>query len=505
MHDQTTDVLLSLEHIGKRYGSLIALHDVHFDLRRGEVHAVAGEHGAGKSTLARIIGGIITRDSGKVYCRDREVNFTSPNDALRAGIALMHRESSLLPRLSVMENVFLGRMNARLGLVLWKTMSEKALKVLDRAGLGKDPHRLVRDLHPAECRVVEIARALSRNAELIVMDEPASSLSRAESRRLFRLIGEIKMDGISVVYASRNGDQALEIADRITVLRDGRTIGTMTKKEAPARRITALMGGREPVRIAFSRQRRTGEAVLRVNGISGEHFTNVSFDVRRGEIVSLSGLGEAGRSEMTQALAGAARVAAGRISCDGEESGAHPPAGATTHDQTVTPEPGDAPPLIRELPMGLTMAPARPSKKSIKGLITDARIGGTIRKLTSLLDAPTAASAHPSSHLTGGRRQRAVAAGRPADGPRILILNEPTHNMDSGAKGEIYNLMRDLTALGLSIILISSQPAEIMRLSDRVVVLHRGEVTGILDRGELTADYITTHAAQAVNERVEAN
>ncbi|MEJ2664258.1 MAG: sugar ABC transporter ATP-binding protein, partial [Spirochaetia bacterium] len=314
MNTGANDLILTVKNIHKHYGSLVAVDDVHLDLRYREVHAVVGENGAGKSTLMSILGGIVKRDEGEIVYKGKHVAFDSPMEAIKAGIAVIHQELSMLPNLNIIENLFMGHMDSRFGFVLWKTLEKKALALLDQVGLAVDPYTQVSELSISDRQLVEIAKALGLNADLIIMDEPNSSLTKSETEQLFRVIRDLKQRGVSILYVSHKIDEVLTISDRISVLRDGHYIGTLDREQATVAKVIKMMVGRELDGGDIYGNHEKGEIILDVRGISGERFEDISFDVRKGEIVGLSGLVGAGRTEVANAIFGLTPISAGSIS-----------------------------------------------------------------------------------------------------------------------------------------------------------------------------------------------
>lgn len=494
MSINTNDYILKIENISKHYGGLVALNNVQLDLRYGEVHAVVGENGAGKSTLMNILGGIIIRDSGIIFYKGTKVNFESPLAAIKSGIAIIHQELSMLPSLNVIENIFMGNMDSKSGIVLWNTLKQKALKLLKQVGLNINPYQLVSALSISDCQLIEIAKALSQNASLIIMDEPNSSLTETESKQLFKVVNDLKKSGVSVLYVSHKIEEVLTISDRITVLRDGEYIGTIDKKDASVDRVINMMVGRDLNRNAVSRKHEIGEIVLDVQGISGEKFNNISFDVRRGEILGLSGLVGAGRSEVAQAIFGLNPITSGTIVLNQKVVRFRSPIEAIKNGIAMLPEDRKNLSLFMGLPIELNIVITELPRISNRGIISKRKIKKIVKKFIDMLKIKMVSAEYPVSSLSGGNQQKVVLSRWLATNPKLLILDEPTHGIDVGAKAEIYRLMHDLTAEGISIILISSELPEIILMSDRVVVLYEGSVTGMLHRDELSEDKIMAYS-----------
>jgi len=498
MNVDTNNLILKIENISKHFGGLVAVNNVHLDLRYREVHAVVGENGAGKSTLMNILAGIVKRDSGKIFYKGKQVEFESPIDAMKSGIATIHQELSMLPSLNVIENIFMGHMDSKFGCVLWNTLKKKALKVLNQVGLHISPYQLVSDLSISDRQLVEIAKALAQNASLIIMDEPNSSLTEAETEQLFKVINNLKQSGVSILYVSHKIDEVLNISDRITVLRDGQYIGTIEKKEATADKVIKMMVGRELNRNATYRKHEIGEIVLDVQGITCAHFKDVSFSVRKGEIVGLSGLVGARRSEVANAIFGLNPITAGKIIWQKKTVEFKSPIEAIKNGIAMVPEDRKELSLFMQLPIELNLSIAELPRISDNGIINNAKVKNVIRKFVDMLNIKMVSEDYPVSSLSGGNQQKIVLSRWLATNPMLLILDEPTHGIDVGTKAEIYKLMHKLTAEGISIILISSELPEIILMADRVVVLYEGRVTAILNRDEISEDKIMAYATNGI-------
>jgi ribose transport system ATP-binding protein len=498
MSKGSNDLILTIKNISKSYGSLVAVDDVHLDLHHREVHAVVGENGAGKSTLMNILGGIIKRDAGEIIYKGEHVEFASPMDSIKAGVAVIHQELSMLPDLNVIENLFMGHMESRFGFVLWKTLEKKATELLAKVGLSIDPYTQVSELSISDRQLVEIAKALGLNASLIIMDEPNSSLTKSETAQLFRVIHDLKKGGVSILYVSHKIDEVLAISDRISVLRDGHYIGTLKRKEATVEKVIRMMVGRELDSGNLYDNRPKGEIVLDVRGISGAQFKDISFDVRKGEIVGLSGLVGAGRTEVANAIFGLTPVSEGQIFWYQKRVQFKSPIEAIKNGIAMVPEDRKELSLFSQLSIGLNMSITQLSRKSNSSIINPAKVKALINRFKDLLKIKMVSEDYPVSSLSGGNQQKVVLSRWLATDPKLLILDEPTHGIDVGTKAEIYKLMHKLTAEGISIILISSELPEIILMSDRVVVLHEGRITGILNRDELTEDIIMTYATNGV-------
>jgi ABC-type sugar transport system ATPase subunit len=480
----------------KSYGGLKALDNVGFDIRRGEVHAVVGENGAGKSTLMKVLGGIVKRDAGEISFNGQPAEFSSPRESMAAGISIIHQELSVLPTLDVTENVFMGRMPSRWGHIRRKLLEQKTRTALAEVGLDINPRSIMSTLSISHRQLIEIAKALSIDASLIIMDEPNSSLSETETQRLFEVIRSLKTRGVSVVYVSHKIEEVLTISDRITVLRDGRNVGTVATAEATIEGIIKMMVGRELKR-EYVPSESAGPIILSVRGLSGQGFNDVSFDLRKGEVLCFSGLVGAGRSEALRAVFGADRREAGEVTFGGRPAYFASPSEAIRAGLAMVPEDRKRSSLFMGLPillnMGIALLPRLRRGMSIDRARLNQTAQSFIRSLSIKLRSPLDAV----RNLSGGNQQKTVLARWLATEPKVLILDEPTHGIDVGAKSEIYELIRRLARTGIAIILISSELPEVMAMADRVVVMCEGRVTAILERKEIDEHRIMSYAMAA--------
>jgi ABC-type sugar transport system ATPase subunit len=493
MQPNQSELMLRVQDLAKSYGGLKALGGVSLDVRPGEVHAVVGENGAGKSTLMKILGGIIARDAGRTELDGREVVFSSPREAISAGVAVIHQELSVLPTMNVVENLFMGRMPTRRGRILWKELEEQSRAALAEVGLSIDPHVLMNDLSLSQRQLVEIAKALSIKARLIIMDEPNSSLSPTESERLFSVIVSLKSRGVAVIYVSHKIDEVLRIADRITVLRDGTLVDTVECRAATAGSVIKMMVGRDLMR-EYVAHGDAGDVILDVKGLSGSGFHDVTFDLRKGEVLCFAGLVGAGRSEVWRAIFGAQRTLAGVVTLEGRTVSFTAPHQAIAAGLAMVPEDRKRLSLFMDHPVWFNVALAGLHGMK-RGLGIDrARIRETVKSYISSLAIKVRSADEPVRNLSGGNQQKTVLARWLALSPKVLILDEPTHGIDVGAKSEVYELIRTLARSGIAVALISSELPEVIAMADRVVVMHEGRVTGILRRSDIDEHRIMTYA-----------
>ena len=482
---QKSGQILKVEGVSKRFGGVQALNDVNFDLEYGEVHALVGENGAGKSTLMNVLGGIVQKDSGRVMFKGQEVNFKSPVESIHAGIAVIHQELAMLPHLNVVENVFTGRMPSNGGVIRWRKAEEETRAALEMVGLNIPTDILVNQLSISQRQLVEIAKALSMNASLIIMDEPNSSLSESETERLFAVIETLKVRSVAVIYVSHKIEEVLHIADRISILRDGEYRGTIQKADASVEKVIQMMVGRElrqeTRRLQQEAGKKDGKLRLEVRGLSGSRFQDVSFDISQGEIIGFAGLVGAGRSEVARAIFGADPITAGEIRLDGELVRFSSPGQAIAKGLAMVPEDRKLLSLFMDMPILFNMSVAELPRMTHLGAINHRNVRNTADRFVEQLHIKLASVDNPVRSLSGGNQQKTTLARWLATQPKLLIMDEPTHGVDVGAKAEIYELMRNLADQGISIMLISSELPEILALADRIVVMHEGRVTGILD------------------------
>jgi ABC-type sugar transport system ATPase subunit len=492
---QAGSEILRVEGVSKRFGGVQALEKVNIDVRRGEVHALVGENGAGKSTLIKVLGGIIERNEGRVVFDGEEVNFQRPIEAMHAGIAIIHQELSMMPSLTVIENMFMGRMPQRLGVISWRKLEARSREAMALIDLHVDPYAAVRDLTISQRQMIEIARAVSVNAKLIIMDEPNSSLTSTESERLFEVIQALQARDIAIIYVSHKIDEVLRISDRISVLRDGHYVGTLDPSEASEQRIINMMVGRDLHRSQATVPEQLGEVLLDVRNLSGPRFRDVSFQVHKGEIVAFAGLVGAGRSEVARAIFGADLFTSGEVTFDGHSGRIPSPQAAIRAGIAMVPEDRKVLSLFMNMSIERNMTMAELPYMS-KGVTSDAAERRLAREMVDSLDIRLNRLTDPVSSLSGGNQQKTVLGRWLATRPKLMILDEPTHGVDVGAKAEIYTLIRSLAAEGMGVILISSELPEVLALAHRIVVMHEGRVTGILPRSEASEEILMAYATR---------
>ena len=482
-------VVLVADRVSKAFPGVLALDDVSFEVRAGEVNALVGENGAGKSTLIKLMAGFYAPDRGEIRVGGLALR-ADPAAAHEAGIATIHQEHHLIPSMTVAENLVLGRWPTRFGILSRPPMMRQAEAVLNQVAPNLSPRKLARQLSPAEGQLVEIARALAENSQVLVMDEPTTSLSGREVEALFEIVGRLKTRGLGVVFVSHWLEEVFAISDRITVLRDGRLVGSKPASELNHDAVIRMMVGRD-VHQVTTQSVAPGPVVLKVEGLTRSGvIDNVSFEVRAGEIVTLAGLVGAGRSEVVNAIFGADAFDAGSVSINGLALKPGDPAAAMEAGVGYIPEDRRQQALVGKLSVRSNATLAALEAVSPGGLIRrdleDRIMDRAVRTLSVRMASPDV----PIATLSGGNQQKVVIARWLARDSRLLILDEPTKGVDVGAKAEISAIIVRLAAEGRAILLVSSELPEVLALSDRVLVMRSGRITGELDRASLSAERI---------------
>ncbi len=489
--------ILRLQRIGKRFPGVVALDGVDLDLRAGEVHAVCGENGAGKSTLMKIISGQYTADDGVISYRGEAVRFTSTSEAQAAGIAIIHQELNLVPHLSVAENIFLAREPKRGPFIDYRKLNTNARSYLQRIGLAVEPTTLVSTLSIAQQQMVEIAKALSLNARVLIMDEPTSSLTESETVQLFRIIKELRADGVAILYISHRLDEMAEIVDRVTVLRDGRHIDTSDFAATNVNEIVARMVGRSLDDVFPARQSvPTDEVLLRVNGASRAGvFGPVSFELRKGEILGFAGLMGAGRTEVARAIFGAERLDSGSIMLGDTPVTIRSPREAIRQGIAYLSEDRKKDGLALSMPVAVNLTLANVRAISSHGFLRFSEETAVAQRYVRELNIRTPTVAQTVRNLSGGNQQKIVIGKWLYRGSRILFFDEPTRGIDVGAKYAIYGLMDQLAADGVGVVLISSELPELLGMTDRIAVFHEGRITAVLETRNTNQEEILHYAS----------
>ncbi len=489
--------IFKLTGVQKRFGGVVAVDSVDFELLDGEVHALVGENGAGKSTLMKIVNGLYAPDGGSFEVGGETAAFHSPRDAEASGIAMIPQELDLFPELTVAENLYVGRRRPRTwwGGVDWGTMRRAARERFDSLGVDLDVGTLVKRLSVANQQIVAIARALLNEARAVIMDEPTASLAGREVERLFNIIRDLKASGVGVVYISHRLEEIFAISDRITVMRDGEHVATRPAQEMDTQELVRLMVGR-PLNELFSRtEGEAGEVALELRGLGrrGE-FEDVSIEVRRGEIVGLAGLVGAGRTELAQSIFGISPPETGEVLVDGKPLKATSPQATMERGIFYVPEERQSQGLILPFPIKHNMSLGILDRLSRLGFVSFKKEGEEAERLAGSLSVRGAGVSDPVSRLSGGNQQKVVLGKALAREPSILLLDEPTRGVDVGAKSEIYALIDGLARDGKAVLLVSSELEEVLSMSDRIFVMREGKITGELAGREATQESVMAAA-----------
>jgi inositol transport system ATP-binding protein len=498
-----SEPLLSMTGIGKRFPGVQALADVHLEVLPGEIHALLGENGAGKSTLLKILSGAQQPDVGTIDFAGRRVTMATPHDAQKLGIVTIYQEFTLAPNMTIAENVFIGREPGNRIFVDWRKMAAETRAITSRLGLDLKPMSIVRTLNVAEQQMVEIARALSMKSRLIVMDEPTSALSSSEVEKLFRIIRDLKAQGLSIIFVTHRLEEVMQLCDRYTVLRDGRFVGSGRIAETTIDGIIRLMVGRQVNALFETRGDATpGEVALRVEGLTRrgnaqDHnasvLADVGFEVRRGEILGIAGLVGAGRTEMARAVFGADPFDSGRVLIDGAPVNIRSPQDAIRHGIGLVPEDRKQQALFLSLAVRTNLSMAAHDRIKRWGVFIDeAAESALIEEFRKALNIRMASPEQLVANLSGGNQQKVVLARWLALRPRVLIVDEPTRGIDVGAKVEVHNLLFEMARSGIAIISISSELPEVLAISDRIVTMREGRVTGEMMRAEASEEALMT-------------
>lgn len=493
--------LLEVRHVSKRYPGVLALDRVDLSLERGEVLAVVGENGAGKSTLMKILAGVQTPDSGALLVEGDQVVIDSVSAALRHRIALIHQELNLADNLDVGANIFLGREPRRLGLIDDREVRQRAAQALRQVGLEIAPSKPLRELGIGHQQMVEIAKALTVDARVLIMDEPTSSLSAHETEQLFSVVRDLKSRNVSIIYISHRLGEVETLADRVLVLRDGCNAGELLREEISHERLVRLMVGRDISQFYARRPHPVGEVVLRVEGLATAAWPHetVDFELHRGEIVGLAGLVGAGRSELLTTLFGVEPPLQGRMQMEGQTLRPSSPQRAIEAGLALVPEDRKQQGLIIDMAIraNVSLASLRNHRWGIRNAATERRESA---RMMQDLRIKTDHDQRIARFLSGGNQQKVVIAKWLTLRPRVLLLDEPTRGVDIGAKQEIYRLMEELAEQGVAILFASSEMEEVIGMSDRVLVMHEGRLAGSLQRGELSEEAVMRLATGAHSE-----
>jgi rhamnose transport system ATP-binding protein len=487
--------ILSLGHASKAFGAIRAVEDVSIDLHAGEVHALVGENGAGKSTLVKILGGVHLPDSGSLRIDGHDVVLHGPAAARDAGVAIIYQEPIMFPDLTVAENIFIGRQPLRVARRIdVDTMHSQVTEIFDRLGVPLDPGRIARGLSIAEQQIVEIAKALSLEAKVIVMDEPTAALSATEVERLFRVVDTLRAAGAAVLFISHRLEEVFSLCQRVTVLRDGRLVLSSVVSGLTADDLVRAMVGRDlPERVMV--EQNVGDTVLRVDRLTREGvFVDVSLEVRAGEIVALAGLVGAGRSEVACAIFGIDRYDAGRVAVNDKPLRRGSPTTAMAAGIGLVPEDRRQQGLVMEMSIARNITLASLSRLRRAGFLRGVTERRFARDWAARLQVKYGRLTNPMTSLSGGNQQKVVLAKWLGRRPLVLIVDEPTRGIDIGTKAEVHRLLEELAAEGVAILVISSELPEVLRLADRILVMREGRLVAEFAHADASEEKIVAAA-----------
>ncbi len=495
--------LLSLNGATKSFGAVVALSNGSIEILPGEIHALVGENGAGKSTLVKILAGVHQPDAGSFVVDGSDVVFKSPAESKAAGISVIYQEPTLFPDLSVAENIYIGRQpRGRLGLIDRSAMRRQTRELFAALGVPIDPDRIADGLSIADQQIIEIAKAISLDASVLVMDEPTAALSGAEVERLFAVARGLKEKGAGILFISHRFDEVFELCDRVTVMRDGAFIATHSTNDITVDALVREMVGRDIATLFPKEDAEIGAAVLSVDSLSRAGvFGDISFEVRAGEIVALSGLVGAGRTEVARAIFGIDRYDSGSVTVSGKKLKAHSPEAAIKAGIGFVPEDRRKQGLVMELSVARNATLTLRKALARFGLIDAARERSAAEEWTGRLQVKTESQEMSVATLSGGNQQKVVIAKWLATHPKLLIVDEPTRGIDIGTKSEVHRLISQLAGEGIAVLMISSELPEVLGMADTVLVMHEGRISARLTRDEATAEAVM-HAASASAESV---
>lgn len=484
-----SDYVLELKGITKAFPGVKALDRVHFQLKKGEIHALMGENGAGKSTFIKIITGVHFPDEGEIILNGVRTQINSPKDAQRLGIAAIYQHVTCFPDLSVTENIFMGheKVSKRTKRIRWNEMHEEAKQLLQELGSNLDPRTKMGALSVAQQQIVEIAKALSMRARIIIMDEPTAALTARESEELYRIAEKLRDDGASIIFISHRFEDMYRLASKVTVFRDSRYIGSWGVKEISNEALIVAMVGRQITQMFPQRSAEPGEEVLRVEGLGKTgYFADVSFSLRRGEILGLTGLVGAGRTEVCQALFGITTPDQGRVFLRGEEIVVRHPWQAMEAGIGYLPEDRQKQGLVLDWGIGRNITLSALDQLSRRGWVDEKKEAKLAKTLAEKVQVKAQSIFDLASTLSGGNQQKVVVAKLLTAHLDVLILDEPTKGVDVGAKSAIYDMISELAAQGYGIIMVSSEMPEVIGMSDRIIVMREGRVTATLEAANVT-------------------
>ncbi|HMD89825.1 MAG TPA: sugar ABC transporter ATP-binding protein [Anaerolineaceae bacterium] len=491
---------LRMINISKSFSGVHALRGVQLELCAGEVHALLGENGAGKSTLVKVITGVHQPDTGELYLNGQLLHLSDPRHATAVGISAIYQELSIFPDLDIAENIFVGRRPmTRAGFVDWRSMYRESEKLLDSLGVNMDLKRKARYLSIAQQQMIEVARALSLHARILIMDEPTSALTLNEVADLFQIVRRLRADGTAVLFISHRLEELFEIADRVTVLRDGAYVDTRSMAGVTQEELIRMMVGRTVTELFPKKEVEIGDVVLRVQNLSKKGtFQNVSFELHKGEILGMAGLVGAGRTEVSQAIFGVEPADEGTVEIEGQPLRITSPRQAMEMGIAYVPEDRQHHGLVAPMDITDNVTLPRLSSFSKRGWLNKKEAQQAAFDAANQMEVKATNVWQKVRELSGGNQQKIVLAKWLSLNPRILILDEPTRGIDIGTKAAVHKLMTNLASQGIAILMISSELPEVLGMSDRILVMHEGRVTGLFNRSEATQENIMMAATQTV-------
>jgi len=483
-----TEYQVEMNHISKSFEGVVALDDVHFSVKPGEIHALMGENGAGKSTLIRILSGALQPDSGEIKIRGKKVHITKPEEGIKNGISVIYQEFALFQHLSVAENIFIDEFRENNGFVDWKSIKRRAKKFLEDVGFGNiDVNARVSDLSVAYQQVVEICKALTRNASVLVLDEPTAVLTTKEVERLFILLENLKQKGVAIVYISHRLDEIFRITDRITILKDGKYVTTVDTASIDAQQLVTLMIGRDLSSYFPERTSHIGDVILSAEHITAGHAVkDISFNVREGEVLGINGLVGAGRTEAIRAILGIDKLDGGKVFLNGKEVKIKSPQHAYQLGIGFLPENRKTQGVLLKMPILYNITLACLNRFCKLGWINKRQETDYAKKLAKELAVKAASLNNKVASLSGGNQQKVAIAKILAANCKVLILDEPTRGVDVGAKIEIFKIINSMVEKKCAVVMISSEMTEIIGMCDRAIVIREGRSVGELQKDELT-------------------
>lgn len=499
----TSPSLMALEARGiyKHFDGVHALSGARIDVRKGEIHALLGENGAGKSTMVKVMTGIYTPDSGTMLREDEEVEFANVRAANRAGIVALYQELSIIPSITVAENILLGDQTPnRGGLVKWKALRARAQEQLDRLNQKIPLGLLAGDLSPVQQTMVAFARALATDAQVLILDEPTASLTDTEIRDLFAVLRSLRDEGVAIVYVSHRLEEVFELCDRLTIMRNGETIITKDVADSNIDEVISTMVGRAAGDLYPERGTATSEVALTVEGLDGRRVKNISFTAHKGEVLGIGGLAGSGRSELLRILAGAQKHTAGSIVVGDVSLRNSPGVGrALEAGIALVPEERRSQGVILSATIQDNVALANIPGVSTFGFVSGARIVDITKQGMLNLQIKARGPRQPVGELSGGNQQKVVLAKMLARKPKVLLMDEPTRGIDVGTKAEIYRLIRELAAAGTTVIAVSSELPELIGMSDRIIIMHEGQISGEVQADKATEEILLTYCYGRAN------